>query len=155
MRNFTTAMTFPVGKRGEYEFSRRYPGATDVRDSQLHRWRGVDYIYQSVCVDCKTDTHRPENFFLEFEVSGAAGALYKTRADFWWYYFLNSSQAYFIAIPQLLYWLEGCKEKRVATIQSSNKKTVWSARGYVVPVEGLVNAHIAFIDGKSPKTARD
>lgn len=116
--NFSDSIV--VGTSGEkkiFDYLKKNPhvkNVKDVRDISKYQSADIDCIAimsngDELAVEIKTDTYTSGNFFFETESSkeaGTLGCLYKTKAQFLFYYFVNYGELYIIDMPAFLAWFE-------------------------------------------------
>lgn len=113
----------------------------DLQDDMEMQHRGVDlYVEGLGYLEVKTDSHSPENFFLELDVKGKPGAIDRSTADYFCILFPNYQVIYLLPRAELQQWLREnyswIKDEHpdwIRTIHSTAGKSRWSARGVIVP----------------------
>lgn len=132
-----------VGRAGEREviawLQRSGYEVEDVTADPQWRGRDVDLILTGgVTAEIKTDTHPPEALFVELDVDGRAGYVFKTRADVLLYYFSGYRKLLWLKPADLAHWTHEHKgEFRLIEVRSRRRDSEWVAKGIVVPVADL------------------
>jgi hypothetical protein len=117
----------------------------DVSADAAERKRDVDcYIEKDgvrLAAEIKTDSHAPDNLFVELTVDDKPGYLYKSRADILLYYFPGAHTLLWLPLASLAWWVhEHASDLKRIRIKSTRGKRSWYSEGIVVPVAGLVEA---------------
>lgn len=94
--------------------------------------------------EVKTDTHKPQNIFVELACGGKPGYLFKTRAEVLLYAFPERDLLYWIEVPKLLHWVHQFgRTFELKIIRSRNGNQEWTAEGIAVPLAALVETGVA------------
>jgi len=124
----------------------KYPVIRDLQNDKKQQNRGVDLHVEGLgYLEVKTDSHNPIRFFLELEVSGKPGTIYKSKADWFCFFFFNYQKMYLLPRVDLQHWMKrnvpDIKQEHpdwVKTIRSHASLTTWSAKGLVVPSQRVL-----------------
>lgn len=144
---YSFAKQAAVGRRGEevviaWLRERGYE-VEDVSASPLWRQRDVDVIVGARMAEIKTDTHSPDNLFVELTDDDKPGYLYKSRADDLLYYFPHAGKLFWLPVASLAWWVhEHANDLRRIEVRSRRHRggSPWVSVGIAVPVQSLREA---------------
>ena len=111
-------------------------------DMKMQR-RGIDLHAEGYGVlEVKTDTHRPTRVWLEVDVGGQPGCIFRSRADYLVTCWLKHKVAAVYKLPELQLWLmlnwQGLFiAGAVRAVFSSHKGKKWFSTGVPVPRRDL------------------
>ena len=116
----------------------------DVSEVKTYQNKDIDLIVKFVngstaTVEIKTDTYTSGNIFFEtvsnFEFN-IPGCMYKTEADYLFYYFTKTKELYIISMKDYRAWFESNKgrftEKKLKNVNRKNNGT-YTSIGYTIP----------------------
>jgi hypothetical protein len=104
----------------------------DVRNNVSFQGQDIDFLVANDTFEVKTDTTKTGNFFLEHEQNGKPGALWKSRAQWWFYYFSTLNRAFLIKLPDLQKYVWAmCRPQDLRGVAGGK------AGGFVVPIDRL------------------
>ena len=118
----------------------------DVREVDSYRKKDIDFIVtmqdsKEYTIEVKTDKWRTPNIYFETISSienNTPGCMYKTEADYIFYYFLAYKELYMLKRKDYVEWfdknklhLEGCRPKAV-------RNTNYTSAGYIVPKKHII-----------------
>ncbi len=146
-----------LGKQGERiirDFLESFGGIAryeDVSDNKEYQDKDIDGILwtkkgRAIPVELKTDKYTTGNIFFETVSNlkyNTPGCMYKTKAEYLYYYFPNYRRMYCIPMNEYRQWVEEHKhEFPVQRVRNENKKTkqIHYACGYLIPLEKLEEA---------------
>ena len=131
------------GKKAEELIFRRLRAkgwaVADVRDHEYFRDVDVDAVISkpghSYMIDVKGDTYPPNNFFIEVkkETSDRPGRIYRTHADYWFYYFPRADTFYTFHPPKMVDHVESNDFPTGRALTSNGGYHSW-AIGKLVPI---------------------
>lgn len=121
-------------------------GIADVRHKSEFRKLDIDFVVllnsgYIKWVEVKADTYKSGNFFFETLScieTDSLGRFYKSMADLWCYYFVNTGELYTFNLPELVKWFkenqwQKCiKQKCVKNYRAVEGET-YTTEGYIVP----------------------
>ena len=114
---------------------------SQLKDSQR---RGIDLLVDGEYCDVKSDRHTAHSVFFETTCDGQPGCFWKSRADYWLYWYPRDRKLYRINLPRAQQFLaEHYNEWPEKTIRSRSRDRTWSAVGLVVPLEPMLAEGIA------------
>ena len=111
----------------------------DVTKNRNYWEKDIDFIVRfidgkEIVIEIKTDTYTTNNMFFETISSIEAqtpGCMYKTKAKYLFYYFINAGELYVIEVEPYREWFEknrhnfrGCKVNNVG----------YTTYGYIIPL---------------------
>jgi hypothetical protein len=106
----------------------------------------VNNFLRCLTIEVKTDrNNHTGNFFFEtvsVESRDKPGAFIITRAEWLFYYFINSKQLYCFPMADLKPWFvknENEFEERRAYSEDNDKKLNWSTVGKIIPIDKVIN----------------
>lgn len=152
MKVFGMREQLDVGAKGveivKEVLKERYPDIVDLQDDRVMQKRGIDlWVGGLGYVEVKSDSHKPDNLFLELDVGGRPGAIDRSCSDCFCILFFRHCVLYFIPRAELQQWLREWyswtldnEPTRLKVVQSSAGNASWSARGLVVPTYVLEQA---------------
>lgn len=110
----------------------------DLTKGKAAQDRDIDLVVDGVAVEVKSDTHRMTNLFLELTCGNKPGCVFKSRADYWAYVFPREKTYYWIALPELQWWVAThMGDYQPVVIRSHRNKSLWKATGIAVPIRDL------------------
>ena len=118
-----------VGKIGENFFKSLDPKTRDVTGVPFYQDQDIDFISNDHTYEVKTDTTTTGNFFFETTQYGKTGAVFKSRAQYWVYYFSTLERAFVINLPDLQLFL-----MRAGRVFQERTVVGGKAQGLVVPI---------------------
>lgn len=142
MRSFEWGHMLNRGAAGVAALSAYYRGegleVVDVTRDPRYQSCDIDLLVEDAWVEVKTDSHRPDNLFLELTSDGKPGCLFKSRATLWAVLYPAHGLFYEVPLPQLQWWaVYHALEYRPISVKSTRGKRAWTATGIAVPVSVL------------------
>ena len=118
----------------------------DVQDQSEWQTRDVDLLVDGVTVEVKTDQYPAKNVALEVTCASGPGCLFKSRAEYWLYYFEQDKLLLWLDLRRLQWFVASVFDKglsykrwRVTTIRGDR---TWTAAGINVPLDDLRSAGV-------------
>ena len=117
---------------------------TDVSGDSKYQDLDIDLLIDfsdgtSCSVEIKTDTYNSGNIFFETMSNLEAnvlGCMYKTKADYLFYYFTETKELYIMSMSRYLAWFEAnknrFKEKKLRNVNRRNNG-FYTTVGYTIP----------------------
>jgi|SRR5579859_232616 len=103
--------------------------------------RDIDLLVDGITVEVKSDSHKATNVFLELTCGNRPGCLFKSRADYWAIVFPKERIYYWVALPELQWWVSThMANYKHLVIRSHRNKRLWKATGIAVPISDLFEA---------------
>jgi len=147
-REYHMASSLAMGQMGEIlaksVFRAKYPDRTikDYRNDLAMQHRGIDlYIDDLGFVEVKTDSHKPENIFIELSSKDGPGAIDRSAADWIAVLYFRHQVMYLIPRSWLQFWirtnLANIDDKRKRTLTSTIEDKKWTSKGVFVRLRRL------------------
>lgn len=150
MKTHKFGNSLKIGDEGEkivQEFLQNNPKVANIEDVSgvdEYRDRDIDLVVKFIdgkeaTVEIKTDTYTSGNIFFEtvsnLEYS-VPGCMYKTQADYLFYYFTKTKELYILQMGKYREWFEANKshftEKKLKNINRKEDGT-YTSIGYTIP----------------------
>ena len=116
----------------------------DTSDHQFFQENDIDVVVQKdkevFTIDVKTDTHPAKNFFIEIisnDNKNTPGCIFTTRADYWFYYFRDSSLVYIFRPEDVRNQLDEWDYPAIMTKTTGSSGTLYHSVGALIPVEDV------------------
>ena len=151
-----------LGKFGEliakkyFDQSNKISSYLDVTDDDIYREKDIDFILNMkngnvITVEAKADKVPSSNIFFETISDiekNTLGCMYKTEADYIFYYFIAFKELYILKRKQYVDWvkkeklyLPGCDYKEFynrATNAETGLTYLYTTGGYIIPKKYIV-----------------
>lgn len=138
-----------VGEKGEEKVKKflecRFP-VIDLRDNKIYQEQDIDFMSDNenhYTFEVKTDTYTTGNMFLEttsaMEID-STGWLYKTKADYVLYYFVNYARLVVLDRKRLLAWFNENKDNLQEyrkLLKNTYSGGYYTTEGYAIPVKKI------------------
>ncbi len=116
----------------------------DYREDTSWQQRGVDFYVEGLgYIEVKTDSHRPDNIFIELSSKDGPGAIDRSSADWICVLYFKYNVLYLIPRSWLQFWIrenlmdidESNKRRLTSTIQDKR----WTSDGVFVELSRIVD----------------
>jgi hypothetical protein len=121
----------------------------DLSDVPSFQERDIDLVVDGQNVEVKSDFYKSENVFLEVTCNRRPGCVFKSRADYWLYYYPLTGKCYRLPLAKLQWFLSlhmnDYEEKLVGESYREDTGRTWYASGRAVPIADLIEAGVASV----------
>ena len=150
MKTHDFAQSIIVGAKGEEIIKKYLASSKDVKDIKdvssirTYQLQDIDLLItlqddSSVSAEIKTDTYTSGNIFFETMSNlehNVAGCMYKTKADYLFYYFTQTKELYIMNMEAYRNWFEENKANfNCKKLKNRNRKNdgTYTSVGYTIP----------------------
>ncbi|MDN3518074.1 YraN family protein [Aquisalimonas lutea] len=114
----------------------------DTSDHEFFQENDIDIVARKredvFTIDVKTDTHPANNLFIEIisnDEKATPGCIYTSRADYWFYYYLDSDVTYVFRPRDIKTQLEVRDYPAIPTKTTGYSGTLYHSVGALVPID--------------------
>lgn len=150
VREYNMASSLAMGQMGEILarsiLRAKFPDSKfeDYREDMDWQQRGVDFYVEGLgYIEVKTDSHKPENMFIELSNKDGPGAIDRSSADWICVLYFKHNVMYLIPRSWLQFWMR----ENLASIDNANKRRLtstvnnkrWTSDGMFVKLSRLTD----------------
>lgn len=127
--------------------SPRIASIINAENHKLFRYLDIDLIVtkktgEVITIEIKTDTHTTGNLYIELKSNiehNTQGWLYKSKADYIYYYFTKTNQLIAIDLESLQDHLRDFRGYKYTFNQTTVQGTKYTTLGVLIPIDALLN----------------
>lgn len=125
----------------------------DLQGAREWQKRDIDLLVKGLTVEVKTDRYSSKAIFLEVTSHEKPGAVFKSRAEIWAYWFPGDGVLHWLALPALQWFMlkTDLSQYKHFEVDSHRGGRKWQAEGYVVPIADLKAAGVPVFSFKFTK----